>query len=87
MRLPEWTATLMAECRAAGFEVSEHAGFPLVKRPSDLANGARFLKHKFSLAVERSIYAEGCLLLPPGSQHMMSEHRRKDLEPSDEADK
>lgn len=78
MQLPEWTATMMAECRAAGFEVSEYSGFPLVTRPADLVNGVRFLKHQFSMAVERSIYAEGCLLLPPGSQHMMREHRRRD---------
>ena len=78
MTLPEWTATIMAEARAAGFEVSEYQGFPLVQNPKDMIEGVRFLKHKFSMPVERSIYAEGCLLSPPGSQAMMRELRERD---------
>jgi len=75
MTLAEWTATLMAECAAEGWTVRAYPGgdqtsFPLVTRPEGLAEGVRFLKHRFSLPVERSIYAEGCLLLPPGSQRM-----------------
>ncbi len=74
MKLPEWTAALITECRAAGFEVSEYRGFPLVQRPPDIINGVRFLKRQFSLRVERCIYAEGCLLLPPGSHAMRRQH-------------
>jgi hypothetical protein len=67
MTLQEWTAEVTSELRAAGFEVSEYQGFPLVKTPTSMSEGARFLKFHTSLAADRRIYSEGCLFVPAGS--------------------
>ena len=66
----EWTSTVTGELKAAGFEVSEYAGFPLVKEPEQIEQSVRLLKFQTSLATERQIYAEGMLFLPAGAWRM-----------------
>lgn len=67
MTLQEWTATVIAELTSAGFEVSEYQGFPLVKIPATMQQSVRFLKFNTTLAADRTIYAEGCLFVPAGT--------------------
>jgi hypothetical protein len=67
MTLQEWTAEVMAELKAAGFEVSEYQRFPFVKAPTSMQEGVRLLKFTTSLAADRTLYAEGMLFVPAGS--------------------
>jgi hypothetical protein len=60
----------MADLKAAGFEVSEHQGFPLVKCPASMEEGVRFLKFHATLAADRTFYSEGVLFTPPGSRRL-----------------
>jgi hypothetical protein len=67
--LPEWTASVIAELKAAGFEVSEYQGFPLVQRPESLEETVRLLKFETKhFPADRTIYAEGMLFVPAGSR-------------------
>ena len=68
MTLPEWTASIIAELRAAGFEASEYQGFPLAQTPRSIAEGVRFLKFHTTLAADRTIYKEGVLFVPAGTR-------------------
>jgi len=68
MTLPEWTATIIAELRSAGFEASEYAGLPLAQDPGTIAEKIRFLKFRTSLAADRTIYKEGVLFVPAGTR-------------------
>lgn len=66
MNLKEWTAQVSKEFLAAGFEVTEYQGFPLVKAPPAMNEMIRFLEFKASIPVSRIMYAEGCILTPAG---------------------
>ena len=79
MTLPEWTKSVMDELRAAGFEVSEYQGFPLVQTPADFQEGVRLLKFHTSLAADRTIYSEGMLYAPAGAAR---QGRMKDADSS-----
>jgi hypothetical protein len=68
----EWTAKVTAELQAAGFDVIECCGFPLVKPNFDGSRAGhdervRLLKFHTTLPTDRRIYAEGMLFLPAGS--------------------
>lgn len=67
MTLEQWTDEIIAELKAAGFDATNHKGFPLVKMPSTHLDGVRFLKFHTTLAADRRIYAEGCLFVPVGA--------------------
>lgn len=67
MTLQEWSAAVRAEFTAAGFEVSEYHGFPLVTCPADVESGVRLLKFRSQFPLDKRIYAEGMLLVPAGS--------------------
>ncbi len=67
MMLVEWADTIVAELKAAGFSVTVHEGFPLVKRPATHDDRVRLLKFRTSLSADRRIYAEGMLFVPPGA--------------------
>ena len=67
MTLAEWTQTIVEELTAAGFEATTYQGFPIVKMPTTLLDGIRFLEFRTTLAADRRIYAEGCLFAPAGS--------------------
>jgi hypothetical protein len=82
MTLAEWTKTVTDELKAAGFEVAEYQGFPLVK-PS-MSGGidghlerVRLLKFTTTVACDRSIYAEGMIFLPAGSNELMRERAER----------
>lgn len=66
MTLAEWTAQVTRDLSAAGYAVQEYQGFPLVKCPRTIAEGARLLKLQLSLPADRRIYAEGMLFVPAG---------------------
>lgn len=66
MTLAEWTAIVIAEVRAAGFECDEYEGFPLAPRPHTRADSVRLIKLDLSLRADRHIYAEGMLFTPAG---------------------
>jgi hypothetical protein len=66
LTLREWTAAVIGELQAAGFEASEFKGFPLVKRPEIFAESVRLLKFHTTLAADRRIYTEGMLFTPRG---------------------
>lgn len=67
MTLQEWTAAVTAELVAAGFEVSDYQGFPLVKTPESHTEKYRFLNFSTTMGASRRIYAEGVLFVPAGS--------------------
>jgi hypothetical protein len=68
MKLTQWTATVIANLKAAGFEVSEYQGFPLVNRPESLEETERLLNFSvIGFPADRTIYAEGMLFVPAGS--------------------
>jgi hypothetical protein len=67
MTLEEFTSKVMKELKDADFVVEEFQGFPLVKTPHNYADIYRFLKFRTSIPCDRRIYAEGCLMLPAGS--------------------
>lgn len=67
MTLLEWTKAISDELTAAGFNVSQHEGFPLVNTPEGLEEKVRILKLKLSLPTSRRIYSEGILFTPLGS--------------------
>ncbi len=68
MTLGEWTAAVIEELKAAGFDAREHQGFPLVQRPEDFQEGVRLLKFHTTLPADREIYAEGMIFVPAGSR-------------------
>lgn len=82
MTLDEWTARIIDELKAAGFGASVYQGFPLVAMPSTHEEGVRFLKFKPTLAADRRIYSEGCLLVPAGAwregERIKAEKERRD---------
>lgn len=41
-----------------------------MKKPAKFEDIVRFLKHRFSVDTERTIYAEGALIMPPGTRLM-----------------
>jgi hypothetical protein len=67
MNLPEWTAQVIAELKAAGFDATEHQGFPLMKMPETHFQIVRLLKLRLSVGTDRRIYAEGMIFVPPGA--------------------
>lgn len=67
MTLPEWTAKITEEAQAAGFQVTEYEGFPLIATPESFDDKYRFLKFKFSMSTDKRIYSEGILIVPAGS--------------------
>jgi hypothetical protein len=69
MTLDQWTKDIKADLTAAGFEVTEYQGFPLVKRPARWDDGVRLLKFVPCYSCEKRIYAEGMLFVPAGSPH------------------
>jgi hypothetical protein len=71
MDVAAWTAQVKNEYAAAGFEVSEFSGFPLVKRPETLAATVKLLKFRASLPTESRIYAEGMILMPAGTSRLV----------------
>jgi hypothetical protein len=76
--LPEWTASVIAELKGEGFEVSEYQGFPLVKCPETHAEGVRLLKFKTKeFPADRTIYEEGMLFVPAGSRAAADKLARK----------
>lgn len=62
----QWARRVCDELRAAGFEVLEYAGFPLVLMPKTIVDTVRFLKFRCSVPISRRIYSEGCLIVPAG---------------------
>jgi len=78
MNLAEFTATLIKELKDAGFDVSEHAGFPIVKRPEKLEDGVRLLKFATSIPCERHIYAEGMIFFPFGTGNLMKQWKPRE---------
>jgi hypothetical protein len=72
MDLPEWTAKITEELRAAGFHPTEYRGFPLMKLPEGHFEIVRLLKFRTSLAADRRIYAEGMIFIPAGSWDLAS---------------
>jgi hypothetical protein len=68
MTLPEWTLALMTELKAAGFEVGEFHGFPLVTKPREFSETCRLLEFMTSLPADREIWDKGMLFLPRGSR-------------------
>ena len=67
MTLPEWTAEVTEDFRAAGYTVTEMGGFPIVAMPADVRNGASLIKFQGRWACEKRLYAEGMLLVPVGT--------------------
>jgi hypothetical protein len=67
MTLEQWTKDVKASLSAAGFDVSEYQGFPLVKRPPNWDDGLRLLKFEPCYPCAKRIYAEGMLFVPFGS--------------------
>ncbi len=61
----EWMETVLRELRAAGFEPTMMAGWPLVTRPPEWDRGIALIKLRLSVPVTKTIYAEGMLFLPP----------------------
>jgi hypothetical protein len=74
--LQEWTAQIIAELKAAGFDAAEHEGFPLMKMPETHFAIVRLLKLRLSLATDRRIYAEGMLFVPTGAWEKAAELER-----------
>lgn len=64
MTLQEWTAEMRGALRQAGFDVTEHMGFPLVRTPSALPEKVRLMELPLPLAHEKRIYAEGMVIVP-----------------------
>ena len=64
MSINEWTATVVDELQKSGFDVSTHAGFPLVKTPIGIQGKVRLLNFKPSLPAERRVYQDGLLFMP-----------------------
>lgn len=66
MTLQEWAAEIAVELRAAGFDVSWHQGFPLIKKPEGMDDTVALLKWSSptNLPCAKSIYADGMLITP-----------------------
>jgi hypothetical protein len=64
MTLDEWSNQITGELVAAGFSVSLHDGFPLVKQPERFDEKVRLLKFRTSQPTDRLVYAEGMLFAP-----------------------
>jgi hypothetical protein len=62
--LDEWTEQVKAELAQAGFSVSEHEGFPIVKMPESHFDRVRLLKFRTAMPSDRTVYAEGMLFVP-----------------------
>jgi len=77
MNIEEWSNDVMTELRAAGFEVTLHHGFPLVTPPPFLDGKVKLLKFKASRPADRSIYAEGVLFYPAGTERLMRAVKEK----------
>jgi hypothetical protein len=72
MTLKEWSQSVTDELKAAGFEVSDYQGFPIVPMQATHEERVRFLKFRTTAPSDRRIYAEGCLFIPAGSWEQSS---------------
>lgn len=77
MRLDEWKTILISELKAAGFEVGEYQGLPLVQMPTTFEETCRLLELRTSVACDRSIYEEGMIFLPVGSHALLEKLREE----------
>jgi hypothetical protein len=73
MTLDEWSTTITAELRAAGFNVELYQRFPLVEIPILQSQFVKLLKFKTSMPADREIYGEGMLFMPAGSRRAAQE--------------
>ena len=72
MKLEQWSENVAEQIRAQGFDVEIHEGFPLVRDKGLTVNQRmRLLSMKLETPTERTVYQDGMLFMPMGSQAMV----------------
>lgn len=66
MTLEEWSKATSEAVRAAGFEVEDYQGFPMVKTPAGFTEKVRLLDLDLPHGGTKRIYAQGVLITPGG---------------------